>query len=366
MVAGALGVLACGPDTGNEPQFATWSLAPAVTIGGGDEGPASFSDIRGIAVDGQGRIHVLEAQEQEVRLFDGNGAFVRRVGRNGDGPGEFRGANGIAVDASDRLWVYDPRARRVSVFDSAGNLAVTHSLSIQSFGYVWEGGLDAEGRLYDRQGIRIDTLWTPIIRRTDFERMTSDTLAWPGCEAASIPGYTFESERSNGVIGVPFAPRQYVRYDPRGYAWCADTRTISIAQYRLGDSLPFRALTAPASPAPVTAAERDSAIAEVRKFGAGIGRGDPDFSLIPAVKPILHAVDPDDEGRLWVRAVTNEGPRLFVFDSGGRHVAVAPFTPGVSPWLPLVVRGGRVHAVATDSLDVPVVRTFVVRTDAAP
>jgi hypothetical protein len=36
----------------------------------------------------------------------------------------------------------------------------------------------------------------------------------------------------------------------------------------------------------------------------------------------------------------------------------------VSPWLPLIVRRGRLYAVATDSLDVPVVRMFRVGTAA--
>jgi hypothetical protein len=362
----AVGVLqaACGPRESERPQAATWTLTPVATIGGEEEGPASFSDIRGVAVDGQGRVYILDGQEQEVRLFDAGGALVRRIGRNGDGPGEFRGANGVAVDRYDRLWVYDPRARRVSVFDSAGGLAATHALTIQSYGYVWDGGVDAEGRIYDRQGVRIDTLWTPFIRRTDLARMTADTLALPACEAATLPSYTFRSGRSSGVIGVPFAPSQYVRYDPRGRAWCADTRTVAIAQYRLGDSVPYRTLTVSADPAPVTPSERDSAIAEVRKFGAGIGPGDPDFTLIPATKPILLAIDPDDEGRLWVRATTSEGARLFVFDSAGKHIAVVPFIAGVSPWLPLIVRRGRLYAVATDSLDVPVVRMFRVGTAA--
>lgn len=362
----AFGLLhaACGPRESEHPEAATWTLTPVVTIGGDEEGAASFSDIRGVAVDGQGRVYILEAQEQEVRLFDAKGTLVRRIGRNGDGPGEFRGANGVAVDRYDRLWVYDPRVRRVTVFDSAGGLAATHALTIQSYGYVWDGGVDAEGRIYDRQGVRIDTVWTPFIRRTDLERMTSDTLALPECEAATVLPYTFRSERSSGVIGVPFAPSQYVRYDPGGRAWCADTRTVAIAEYRLGDSVPYRTLTAAADPAPVSPAERDSAIAEVRKFGAGIGAGDPDFALIPATKPILQAIDPDDEGRAWVRAMTSEGARLLVFDSAGKQIAIAPFVAGVSPWLPLTVRRGRVYAVAADSLDVPVVRIFSVSTNA--
>lgn len=346
---------ACAGEPPESDGIATWALTPELTIGGADEGPGSFSDVRGLAVDALGRVYVLEAQEQEVRLFDADGAFVRSLGRNGDGPGEFRGANGIAVDGSDRLWVYDPRGRRVTVFDSAGRLAETHAVTIQSYGYIWDGGVDTAGRLYDRQSIRVDTTFTPYIRRTDFASGTADTLAMPACEAASIPAYEFHSDRGDGYMSVPFAPRQYIRYDPSGHAWCADSRTISVGEYRLGDTIPVRTLEALAVPDTVTSAERDSAIAEVLEWGKSIGRGEPDFGLIPDTKPVLEAVDRDDSGRVWVRAMTNEGPQVFVFDSAGRHVAIAPFIEGVSEWIPLTIRGDRMYAVAVDSFDVPVV-----------
>ena len=355
-------VAAC---SGEAPEardtVAAWTLEPELTIGGADEGPESFSDIRGIAADSRGRIYVLEAQEQQVRLFDTAGAFVRSAGRDGDGPGEFRGANGIAVDASDRLWVYDPRARRVTIFDSAGRLAETHALTIQSRGYTWDGGIDSAGRLYDRQNARVDTVFTPFIRRIDLADGATDTLPMPRCEGRLYTGYAFRSERSNGVIGVPFAPRRYVQFDPRGRAWCVHTSTLSIGEFRLGDTVPYRTLTAPALPDTVTPAERDSAIQSVLEFGREIGKGDPDFGLIPPTKPVVQAIDPDDAGRVWVRTMTNEGPRIFVFDSAGRHVAVAPFSAGVSQWIPLEIQGDRVHAVAVDSLGVPVVHRFGVR-----
>ncbi|MGE5926953.1 MAG: 6-bladed beta-propeller, partial [Gemmatimonadota bacterium] len=325
---------ACG---GGESEAApddvtSWTLVPELTVGGADEGPASFSQVRGIAVDGQGRIYVLEGQDQSVRTFDTTGTFVRTIGRSGDGPGEFRGANGIAIDQSDRLWVYDPRARRVTIFDSAGVLAETHALTIQSRGYTWGGGVDTEGRLYDLQSIRVDTLFTPFIRRTDFANGTTDTIAVPRCEGESFRGYEFHSERSNGVIGVPFAPSKYVHFHPRGRAWCGYTSTLSIAEFRLGDTIPYRTLSAIAHPDTVTPAERDSAIEAVLEFGRGIGKGDPDFGLIPATKPVLEAIDPDAAERLWVRARTSDGLQLFVFDSSGRHVATAAFPVHAPRW----------------------------------
>lgn len=360
----ALAVLAgCAGDRAEGGGVASWALVPEVTIGGHDEGPGSFSDLRGIGVDSRGRIYALDAQEQQVRLFGPDGGFVRQVGRNGDGPGEFRGANGIAVDASDRLWVYDPRARRVTIFDSSGAVSATHPLQISSFSYVWPGSIDSLGRLYDQQGTQVDTSWVPFIRRADLAAGTADTLPLPTCPAKITPPYEFRGERGGGVIGVPFAGDRYVRLDPRGFIWCGDTRELRLTQYRLGDSTPVREIRAEALPAPVTAEERDTAIAEIRRFGRGAD-WDPDFDLIPATKPVVEALDFDDRGRTWVRAATRAGAMLFVFDTSGRHVATAPLPVQAPRWFPLVIRGDRVHAITADSLDVPAVMRFRIRDSA--
>ncbi len=341
-----------------EPEgAAAWTLAPEITIGGADEGPESFSDIRGISVDSRGRVYVLEAQEQQVRLFDSGGAFVRPVGRNGDGPGEFRGANGIAVDAADRLWVYDPRARRVTIFDSSGAVSATHPLQISSYAYVWPGTIDSLGRLYDQQGAQVDTTWVPFIRRSDLAAGKADTLSLPTCPAEITPPYAFRGDRGGGVIGVPFAGDRYVRLDPRGFVWCGDTRELRLAQFHLGDSVPLREISAEVLPAPVTAAERDTAIAEIRRFGQGAG-WDPDFSLIPGTKPVVEALDFDDQGRPWVRAATSTGWMLFVFDTSGRQLASASLPVTAPRWFPLVIRGDRLYAITTDSLDIPAVMRF--------
>lgn len=343
---------ACSGERTETRAAASWTLAPEITIGGEDAGPESFSDVRGIGVDSRGRVYVLDAQEQQVRLFDADGAFVRGVGRVGDGPGEFRGANGIAVDASDRLWVYDPRARRVTIFDSTGAVSATHPLQISSYAYVWPGTVDSLGRLYDQQGAQVDTTWVPFIRRSDFGAGTADTLSLPTCPAELTPPYEFRGDRGGGVIGVPFASDRYVRLDPRGFVWCGDTRELRLTRFRLGDSVALRQISAEVLPAPVTAEERDTAIAEIRRFGRG-ATWDPDFSLIPRTKPIVEALDFDDQGRAWVRTTTSAGSMLFVFDTAGGHVATVPFPAKAPRWFPLIIKGDRLHAIITDSLEVP-------------
>jgi hypothetical protein len=360
--AAAATVPACASERPADGAVSTWTVTPDLTIGGADDGPTSFSDIRGVAVDSRGRVYVLEAQEQQVRVFGPAGEFIRAVGRNGDGPGEFRGANGIAVDRAERLWVYDPLARRIAIFDSAGILEATHTIPISSRGYLWDGGVDSLGRVYDVQGMPVDTAYVSFIRRSDLAAQTADTLPWPDCGAERGPSFAFGSMKSgsSGFMDVPFASGRYRRLDPAGYVWCADTRSLRASRYRIGDTIPFQTISASAVPAPVTAAERDSAVAQVRAFEAKVGKGDPDFSLIPATKPVLVSIEMDDEGGTWVRAMTEGGTEYFVFDSAGDHIARVAFPSRPMAWLPVVIRGGRMYVTQPDSLDVPVVVRYVV------
>ncbi|MGH7657404.1 MAG: 6-bladed beta-propeller, partial [Gemmatimonadales bacterium] len=123
VLAGLMVAAAAACSDSGEPAVtpvAEWTLEQDLFIGGGNEGPESFADIRGLAVDDWGRMYVLDQQMKVVRLFDSSGVFIRKMGREGEGPGEFVYPNGLMLADSGRIWVYDPRANRVTVLDSTG------------------------------------------------------------------------------------------------------------------------------------------------------------------------------------------------------------------------------------------------------
>lgn len=325
-----------------------------LSIGGGDDGPTSFGDLRSFAVDHQGRIYVLEAQAQEVRVFDSGGAYLRTLGRSGAGPGEFQMANGIALDPGDRLWVYDPGSSRLTLFDSSRAFNRTYPLHLTGYGYVWLGGIDDQGRLYDPIDIPRGDSTVSAISRVSLESGRTDTLPFPRCPVPSPPPYRFP----RGGMQVPYGGGPYLRLDPTGFVWCGDTRVVKLSRYRLGDTTTSRLFEATTEPAPVTPAERDSAIAGVVAFMKQAGSGTPDYALIPPTKPVLRRVDPDDQGRVWVQIEAKQGHHALIFDSMGVLIAQAalPFHP--SPWLPTIIRGNRLYAVTRDSLDLPSVSRF--------
>lgn len=86
-------------------------------------GPDVFADIHDLAIDSSGRIYVLDPGWRDVRLFDRDGRFIRRIAPEGDGPGERRHRSQFPAqltwdEGRGLLWIDD--LMFLSVLDSLG------------------------------------------------------------------------------------------------------------------------------------------------------------------------------------------------------------------------------------------------------
>jgi hypothetical protein len=64
-------------------------------------------------------VYVIDAEENEVRVFSKTGAFIRAFGRKGQGPGEFDSPADLDV-SGDRIYITDRFNKRVQVLDKKG------------------------------------------------------------------------------------------------------------------------------------------------------------------------------------------------------------------------------------------------------
>jgi hypothetical protein len=103
-----------------------WNLVPELRIGGdATTGPEyEFTTIREIAIGPGGSIYVVQGQEQEIRVYDAQGKYVRTIGRQGGGPGEFTGLRTIGF-MGDTLYTTDTRLMRITLFRADGSLITT-------------------------------------------------------------------------------------------------------------------------------------------------------------------------------------------------------------------------------------------------
>ena len=76
-----------------------------------------FGRISDVVVDDQGNILVLDEQSYAVSWFSPDGRFRDIVGRDGDGPREFRYPVGMAIGPHGNVHVLDAMQRRIAVFE---------------------------------------------------------------------------------------------------------------------------------------------------------------------------------------------------------------------------------------------------------
>lgn len=74
----------------------------------------------GLAFEG-GSLYICDAQDCAVKVFAGDGKFLRAVGRKGAGPGELNFPSGVSVRGG-RIYVADKSNSRVQVFDGEGRV----------------------------------------------------------------------------------------------------------------------------------------------------------------------------------------------------------------------------------------------------
>lgn len=334
----------------------TWTLEERVRIGSADAaGPALFGRIGGLELGPNGEIYVLDGQANEIRVFAADGSFQRAFGREGEGPGELKGAGGLALDSQGTLWVMNWGNGRYSGFDPATGHVRRETRRFMSFAsFPWPGAFERGTRLVD---VGLDRAGEPAIIRLDTAFVPSDTLPLP--EPSSDDRILFRRGQLLVASMIePFAPQPAWAPRPRGGIVLGEG-----AEYRLhrigfdGDtSLTIELARAPA---PVSAAERDSALAAFEERGRSLAGVRPDRRpRVRTTKPAHGALFVDDQDRTWVPAVLPAGaePQWDVFGADGRYLGqvAIPDSPG---FLRPVLRGNRM-AVATQVDGVPTVVVY--------
>ena len=64
-----------------------------------------FSEVESITTDDEGRIYVLDSEENNVKIYDKKGKFVNKFGKKGQGPGEFSRPLVVIITNQDEILV---------------------------------------------------------------------------------------------------------------------------------------------------------------------------------------------------------------------------------------------------------------------
>ncbi len=361
---GVVRVVNSPPSSGIDPG---WTLQPELRIGSvSGDGADLFGQIKGIAPLTDGGVAVLDAQAQEIRVFNAAGEHVRTLGGRGTGPGELNDANGMLIGPDGLLRVNDPRNNRISLFDPESGFVRSSNLEISSYGWVWNAAVDSTNHTIEPTlAVLPDGRWD-VVRVLDAEGSWSDTIRIGRREDApsttEAPGtYIVEIQNGRMFISVPFWPAGAAALDPRRYLW---QKSSHINDYRIAQVtfaqdtiLLFESRRAPLR---VTSVERDSMISTIRDIAAG---SELDWSRIPDDRPIVETILLDSRGRVWVQVrATRQGTTYDVFGRDGIYEGTVETELQILSSPQPVIVGDVLHGIVTDELGIQ----YVVRARLAP
>jgi hypothetical protein len=329
-----------------------------------------FGDVRGIEAGSDGTIYVLDYQASEVRAFDAEGRYLRRVAGRGEGPGEISEANGMVLVGDTVLWIQDHGKWMMIGIGTDGEELRRFPMHVLSYGYIWSGTVDNRGRVWkQRTHTEREPTYPPEEGLTEgsfreyFVSFDPDTEVTDSVALGEGRFRTMVSRNDRGGYtyqGIPYEPRPITAVDPTGGIWRTESRSYQVVRLdERGDTV--LVVESSTSPPPVTESDRTSFVEEtVQRSPDARQVAEEIADLMPDAKPIISGLTVDDVGQLWVQRTGPEGasPQFDLFDRDGRYLGTVEFAFSPASYIPIWVRNHRVYAVVRDSLDVP----FVVRT----
>lgn len=104
-----------------------------------------FLQVRGMAIDEEENIYVLDLKAAHIKVFDKQGDYIRTIGEKGEGPGELGMPWRIRLALQDELFVEDLMNRRITVYSLNGGFLRTISFAKINIGNI---EINSTGNIY--------------------------------------------------------------------------------------------------------------------------------------------------------------------------------------------------------------------------
>jgi hypothetical protein len=272
------------------------------------EGPEEymFSAIRGIEVDDEENIYVVDVKGNHIREFDENGGFLRMIGREGQGPGEFQQITNIQITPENELMVYDRYTFRLTFFSLDGDYLRTVLLK----------GIQAAV-------VKVNSMGNYLVKTFDFDLVkhssTATVLKVYSSDLAYIRTIAKDKHRSTNVSLKPYMKSRFL---PSDLIICGFSESY---EFQILDSEGKTIRKFSKDYAPIEISEEEK---EKRKL--------PQSSEFPRYFPAFQDFSVDEENRIfvqtWERTENEEGYYYDVFNSKGKYIAKIPFKYPPQVW----------------------------------
>jgi hypothetical protein len=297
---------------------------PTATI----EFPEAFARITSVHELRDGRVLVVSARENVVRLLDVERGVATPVGGWGEDLGQYKTPRRLIPYGNDSTLLTDPGQKRSIVIGpdgvAGGVLLLNTPPSGAASGAKVPAAADGIGRLYFHSTV-IDSAGSPAVPdsvpllRFDPSDRRLDTLTWLKVQRPNV-----RIERANGKIAkIEVGGDSWVEHDDWGVFPDGHVVVVRGREYHLDIVTPSGQITSgprvPYNPVLVTEADRQ-AIPEWAR--AQLPRFKPPF----VGSSVLTAPD----GRIWVKRTgetTDSSARYDVLDVSGRLVTIVVLPP---------------------------------------
>jgi hypothetical protein len=336
------------------------SSTPTLSLGTADGAPEEqFGKLQSAVRLSDGSIVVADRKNSELRLFNPDGKFVRRIGQGGEGPGDFRGLWTIFQRPADTILVWDIYLHRLTWFTADGKvrrtLAVEHPASVldphggRATSNVFVAGpLEGSGALGSHGTIRFnpptgytaDTLFavqvSPSGKLAPLARLPREVFYSyaPGGKGYSTSGIQpLTAEASLAAGGHSLFYTDGVRYEIREYA--LDGKVMRIIRVRRA-AMPVTDKDIAAFRARDLEEARQSTIhgkatPNTRHELVDFEQAMLNWISFPKTLPAFTALKLEPNGRVWVREYgdTAQVQHWDSFDRSGRLLGAVDFPAGI-------------------------------------
>jgi len=291
-----------------EPMYGedVFSLEEELSIGEAEEPEEyMFSMIRGIEVDDEENIYVVDYKRNHIRKFDKNGGFLRMIGREGQGPGEFQQITNIQITPENELMVHDRYTFRLTFFSLDGDYLRTVLLKgIQAF------------------RIKVNSMGNYLVRTIDFDSATFRAAYEIKVYSSDLAFIRTIEKAKFFSMNMPLQPHMASRFLPSGLIICGFRESY---EFKILDSegKAVRKVTKVYSPIEISEEEKKK-----RKL--------PQSSELPRFFPAFQDFSVDEEGRFFVQTFERyEDEEIFYFDvfnTEGKYIAKVPLNALPQCW----------------------------------
>ena len=348
-----------------------WRLVESLRIGTATAaGPDAFGNAYSVTLDALGRLWIVDSQANEVRVFDGDGRFVRTIGGRGEGPAEFMGIDRVRHGPNGEMWVGDDGLDRYEIFDTAGT-RIGGQRDVTRFGGVWRNGVFLAYDWIEES----DRYVYRIYRRGANGRLEPDGRVFELPEdPPDPPMMEFKDGGATLTTPAPFTPQRWRVVGHDLDIWWSDGYDLGgryeVLHIDLESGRTLRRVLRQYEPVAISEAVRVAAVqAELESVRhdrdiPGAKHPPPEaMSAVPRVYPPFEGFYLSGDGTPWVRRSLGDGVVGFdVFDSEGRFLGQPEVPAGFANMSVQLITGDRMYVIDTDELGVDhVVRLEILR-----